>query len=187
MEESTQSPSETTSLYQHAVRWGLIAGAVSVILTVIYYVIDVGLMVNWKVGLLTFAIYIGFAIYAGIQYRGMVGGYLSFGKAFQHGFVLFAISALVSTAFNIVLYTLIDSELAAKVTDAALAQTESMLRGFGTPEDAIEKAMEESRVKMADQFTAFGMIKSYLWMLIGCAVLALITSLFVRKNEPVEM
>ena len=187
MEESTQNQSETTSLYQHAVRWGLIAGVISVMLTIIYYVIDVGLMVNWKVGLLTFAIYIGFAIYAGIQYRGIAGGFLSYGKAFQHGLILFAISALVSTAFNLVLYSVIDPELPSKLTDAALEQTEAMLRGFGTPEDAIEKAMDESRVKMADQFSAMGMIKSYLWVLIGCAVLALITSLFVRKNEPVDM
>ncbi len=188
MEESTQSqPEETTSLFQHAVRWGLISGIIVVLLTVVYYVVDISLIVNWKVGLLTFAIYIGFAIYAGIQYRGLEGGYLAYGKAFQHGLVLFAIAALVSTAFNLVLYTVIDPELPGKLADAAVAQTESMLRGFGTPEDAIEEAMDKARGDMENQFSPAGVAKSYLYALIGCAVFALITALFVRKNEPVEL
>jgi hypothetical protein len=61
------------------------------------------------------------------------------------------------------------------------------MRGFGMDDSAIEQAMEQTRIRMADQYTAMGLAKSYLYVLIVSAVLALITSLFVRKNEPVEL
>jgi hypothetical protein len=187
MEDATQSPSEPTPLYKHAARWGLIAGVINIVLFIVYYVVDLGLMVDWKVGIFTMVLYIGFAIYAGITYRGEIGGYMAYGKAFQHGFILFAVSALLSSVFNILLYNVIDPELPAKLTDVTIEKTEQMMRGFGLDEAALEKAMEDTRGRMEGQFTIVGTIKSYGIFMVVAAVLALITSLFVRKNEPLEM
>jgi hypothetical protein len=44
-------------------------------------------------------LFIGLTIYAGINYRNEIGGFLPYGKAFQHGFVLMAVSGLISTIF----------------------------------------------------------------------------------------
>lgn len=187
MEQPEQTSTETPTLYNHSTRWGLIAGVASILLVIIAYVVDIGLMADWKFGIFTLLMYLGFAIYAGIQYRNEIGGYLAYGKAWQHGFILFAVCALVSTAFNMLLYTVIDPELPAKITEAAIEKTEAMLRGFGMDDTAIEQAIEQTRVRMADQYTVMGLAKSYLYVLIVSAVLALITSLFVRKNEPVEL
>jgi hypothetical protein len=178
---------ETPTLFQHALRWGLIVGAISIALTVVAYAIDYGMLANWKFGIFVFALLIGLAIYAGINYRNEIGGFLAYGKAFQHGFILMAISGLISTAFTALLYTVIDPELPAKLTEVALDNAQKMMEGFGMPEDQMDQAMEDARKRTEDQFSIGGLGMGYGIGLIIYAVLASITSIFVRKNPPDEV
>ncbi len=178
---------ETPTLFQHALKWGLIVGAISIALTCVLYAVDYAMLANWKTGIIMFVLFIGLAIYAGINYRNETGGFMAYGKAFQHGFILMAISGLISTAFTVVLYTVIDPELPAKLTDVAIENAEKMMQGFGMPEDQLDKAMEDARVRTEKQFTLAGLAMSYGIGLIIYAVLSLITSIFVRKNPPDEI
>src|SRR5689334_16111464 len=93
---------ETPTLFRHALRWALIMGVVSILYAIILYVIDYTLMVQLKMLFVALALYMGIAIYAGIDYRNSSGGYLSYGKAWQHAMIVFAISSLISTLFNLV-------------------------------------------------------------------------------------
>ncbi|HRG80683.1 MAG TPA: DUF4199 domain-containing protein, partial [Cyclobacteriaceae bacterium] len=65
---------ETTSLFQHALKWGLIVGGISIALSIVSYAVDYSLLANWKFGIFMFAMFIGLAIYAGIGYRNEIGG-----------------------------------------------------------------------------------------------------------------
>lgn len=180
MENQTTSP----TLINDTVKHGGILGIISIALTLVFYVVDYALLADWKVGLFSFAIFIGYAIYAGIGYRKEIGGFLSFGKAFQHGFLIFAISALISTIFNILLYTVIDPELPAKVTEVAVENAEKMMEGFGMSGDAMDEAMAKTRKDTEERYTIVGLAMGYVWALIGCAVFALITGAIVKKKEP---
>lgn len=163
---------------------GVILGIISIALTLVFYVIDYALLADWKVGLISFAIFLGYGIYSGIGYRNEIGGFMPFGKAFQHGFLVFAISALISTVFNILLYTVIDPELPGKITEVAVQNAEAMMEGFGLSGDALDEAMEKTRKDTADRYTLGGLALGYVWALIGCAVFALITGAIVKKKEP---
>lgn len=174
-----------TTLLNHAIRWSLIIGLISGVLSLLLYAVDYTLLADWKVGIFSLIIFIGLTVYAGINYRNEVGPYLAFGKAYQHGFIVFALSGLISTVVNLLLFQVIDTELAGKVTEAALENTAAMMANFGAQEDQIDKTLEETRKSMAAGYTVFGQIKSYGIMLIVSAVLALITGLIVRKSEPV--
>lgn len=190
MEQQTptaQSTDQKQDLMKHAARFGAIISGIAIVLTLLIYIVDYTFMVDWKFGILMIVISIGMVIYAGINYRNQAGGYLSFGKAFQHGYITFLSGAVISTLFSILLYTVIDPELPQNLSDAAIEKTEAMMRSFGAPEDAIEKSLEQMRVDMPARFSALGMIKQLGWGLIIYAVLSLITSLFVKKNEPVMM
>ena len=178
---------ETPSLFQHALKWGLIVGAISIALTCVAYAVDYALLANWKFGIFVIVLFIGLAIYAGINYRGETGGFIVYGKAFQHAFIMMAISGLISTAFTILLYTVIDPELPAKLTDVAIENAEAMMKNFGMPEDQMDKAMEDARKRTENQFSVSGLAMGYGIGLIIYAVLSLITSIFVRKNPPDEM
>jgi len=178
---------EVPSLFQHALRWGLIVGAISIAMTSVFYAVDYSMLANWKMGIIIFAMFIGLAIYAGINYRNEGDSFLSYGKAFQHAFILMAVSGLVSTIFTIVLYTIIDPDLPAKLTDVALENAQKMMESFGMPEDQMDKAMEAARKRTENQFSVGGLGMGYGIGLIIYAVLSLITSIFVKKNPPEEI
>ena len=84
MEETT---TPQVSFLQHAAKWGSILGGVSIVLTVIAYAADYTILADWKFGIFVLVLLLGATIYAGINYRNEIGGFVSYGKAFQHGFV----------------------------------------------------------------------------------------------------
>ncbi len=177
---------EATPLFQHALKWGLIVGGISIALSIISYAVDYAMLANWKFGIFVFALIIGLTIYAGINYRNEIGGFLPYGKAFQHGFILMAVSGLISTLFTVILYTVIDPDLPAKLTDVAMENAEKMMESFGMPADQMDKALEDARTRTEGQFSVSGLALSYGIGLIIYAVLSLVTSIFVRKNPPEE-
>lgn len=175
-----------TSVFQHALRWGGIVGVISIALTGIAYAVDYSYLADWKFGIFVLLLFLGLTIYAGINFRNEIGGFLAYGKAWQHGFVLMAISGLISTAFTILLYTVIDPELPSKLTDVAMENAQKMMESFGMPADQMDKALEDAKGRTENQFTAVGLLTSYGIGLIIYAVIALITAIFVRKNPPEE-
>jgi len=177
---------EATPLFQHALKWGLIVGGIIIALSIISYAVDYAMLANWKFGIFVFALIIGLTIYAGINYRNEIGGFLPYGKAFQHGFILMAVSGLISTLFTVILYTVIDPDLPAKLTDVAMENAEKMMESFGMPADQMDKALEDARTRTEGQFSVSGLAISYGIGLIIYAVLSLVTSIFVRKNPPEE-
>lgn len=173
--------------YRHAARHGAILGAINMVLTIILYVVSVPFMGSLKYVLLIFAVSVGYVIYAGIDYRKSVGGYLAYGKAFVHGLLVFVVAGAIGTLFGLLLFQVIDTELGAKLTDAIIANTEESMRSFGAPEDTIDAKLAELREEMPRNFTAIGQVKGYFMGLIYDAVIVLLTSLVVRKSEPVSM
>jgi hypothetical protein len=182
----SQSPNQLSApgLRQNAIKHGLILSAISIVLTLGYYVIDYTLLATIKIGLLSLAIFLGYGIYAGIAYRKEIGGFISFKHAFIHGFVVFAFSALISTIFNILLYTVIDPDLGQNLTDVSVQNAEEMMRNFGMPEDQMDEALEKARADAAHRYTVSGLALGYVWALIGCAVFALISGAIVKKKRP---
>ena len=187
MEQQATTVQTSQDLVKHAIRFGAILAGIGIAITLLCYVIDYTMLADWKIGILMIVVSIGIVIYAGINYRTQVGGYLSYGKAFQHGYFTFLSAGVISTLFSILLYTVIDPDLPQNLSDAAIVKTEEMMRNFGAPDDAIEQQMDKMREDMPKRFSAVGLLTQLGWGLIIYAVLSLITSLFVRKNEPMIM
>ncbi len=184
MEDSQAAPA---SIYSHALKFGIILGIISIVCVIAIYAIDFTFLASFKFLGLIMVIGLGVVIYAGINYRSEIGGYMPYGKAFIHGFAVLAISGIIGTIFNIVLYTIIDPELAQKMTDTIVENTEQMMRNFGAPDSSIDQTTEKMRAEMPENFSTGGLAYGYVKALIWYGIIALITSLFVRKNVPVEM
>lgn len=184
MEQTQPLTDAPVTPYNHAVRFGSILGIIAIVLTLLTYALDYTLLADWKVGLFFLILFLGYVIYAGINYRNSIGGVLGYGKAFQHGFIVLAVAGIINTIFNIILHTAIDPDLAQNLTDATVEKTVAMLEGFGMPSDKIDEQVEKMRDEMPERFTFTGQLISYLWALIVYAVVSAITSLFVKKNEP---
>lgn len=182
-----QTSEQQPSMMSHAIRWGVIMGGIAIAFTILLYAIDYTWMVQLKFLFIALAIYLGFTIYGGINYRNSIGGFLPYGKAFVHGFTMLAVSALVATIFNLVMYNVIDTELPQKLADAAIENQRSMMESMGAPEDTIETELAKARERVENQYTVGGIALGYVFILVFSAIMALISAIFVRKNEPVEM
>lgn len=183
MEQETQTP---PTLFSHAAKWGVICGAVSIFLGVVLYIVDYTMLAKLSTLAVFILVALGLVAYAGIDYRKQTGGYLSYGKAWQHNMVVLVISGLIGIVFNILLYSVIDPELPTKMADAIADNTREMMENFGAPADQIDEAIEKTRTDSIERFTPFGMAKGFIWQLVGYAIFALITALFGRKNQPVD-
>lgn len=185
--ENTTSDQSNNSIFKHAIRSGAIMGGISIVITLLVYLVDYSVLVDWKYGLIMIAIFLGLVIYAGINYRTQIGGFISYGRAFQHGFITLAVGGFIGILFSILLYQVIDTEMPQKLTDASVEKTAAMMQSFGAPEDKTEEALDKMRDEMPARFGVLGQIKTYLFALIAYVVISAITSLIVRKNQPMEM
>ena len=185
-EQLNEEQEQKQSHVQHALTFGAILGVISAILTLLIYVVDITLMIKWWFGLLMLAVSIGFVIYAGINYRKEIGGYIDFGPAFLHGFITFAVAGLIGSIISLLLYTVIDPTLPEVLTDAAVEQAMSMAESFGAPPEALDEAAAQAREQTAGQFSTGGVIKSFFISLIVYAIFSLITGLIVRRKEKVS-
>ena len=177
---------KANTLFSHAIKWGVINGAISIVIYVILYVVDYSLMVNWKFGIVGLLIGVTLISYATVDYRNSIGGYLSYGKAWQHGFIAFATGGLISMIFMALLYNVIDSELPAKLTEVTLDNTREMMEGFGMPADQIDGEVEKARERTENQFKIGGQALGFAISLVVFAILALVTAIFGRRNPPVD-
>lgn len=175
-----------TTLVSHAIKTGVILGLAGIILTAVFYAINEALLVNWAYGLTVLVASMVFIVIRGNGFRKMVGGFLSFGEAFKHGFVSFLVSAVLTTLFSFVLYLVIDPDLGNRLTDVSIQNAMDMAAGFGAPEESLAQVEEDTRARMNDQFTVGGLLKGFGINIIIVAVLSLITGLIVRKTEKVE-
>lgn len=181
MEENTQSP----TLMAHAVRSGVIIGAIGIIISLILYVANPDLLVSMWLFLILILDIILMVIF-GAQYRNQTGGFISFGNAWKHGFITLVVAGLLGILYNLLLYYVIDPELPAYLTDVAVENAGEMARSFGADDATAEQAMEDARERTADQYTAGGMLLGFGIQLIVYAVIALITGAIVKKNNPEE-
>jgi hypothetical protein len=174
------------TLINHALKWGVIAGAAGIVMMVLLYVFDYTLLVSFKFLGVAIVVSLGIIIYGGIEYRKLSGGYLSYGKAWQHGFVTFAVSGIIGVIFQMIMYNVIDTELPEKMADAIVENTREMMENFGAPADQMDEALEKARTDSLDRFTVVGMLKGAIFQFIGYAIFALITAIFVKKNPPID-
>ncbi|MBL7865096.1 MAG: DUF4199 domain-containing protein [Cyclobacteriaceae bacterium] len=186
MENQQNTQNAAPTLMSHALKHGIILGVISIILVVVCYVVAFSFMVTFKFIAIVLLICLGYVIYAGINYRNEIGGYMGYGQAFQHGILIMLVSGVLGTLFNLLLYNIVDPELGQKMTDAIIANTEEMMANFGAPQASIDQTIEGMRTEMPQQFTPVGQLIGFGKAIIGYVIIALITSLFVRKNVPVE-
>ncbi len=186
MEENV-APAQNQDLVKHAVRSGAIIGVIGIVITLLFYALDYTLLADWKFGIVVIVVSIGLIIYAGINYRTQIGGFIPYAKAFLHGYITLAVGGIIGIIFSIILYHAIDSELPQKLTDATIEKTGAMMRSFGAPDDKTEEALDKMREDLPNRFSVVGQLKSYLWALVAYAVISSLTSLAVRRNKPEEI
>lgn len=169
-----------------AVKSGAIIGLISILISLIVYLASPELFAVWWYGIGLIVLVIILVTVLGVKFRNANTGYLSFGQSFLYCWVTFVVAGLLGSIFSVLLYEVIDPDLAKFIVDKSIENTVEMMRGFGANEAALDAQMEQLENDMPANFEVGGIIKNFFIMVIVYGVISLITGLIVKKNEPIE-
>jgi hypothetical protein len=162
---------------------GLIIGLISVVITFLIYFINSSLLVTWYIGIGLLVLYIGLIIFFGKQYRESIGGYMTFGNAFNFCFITLVVSGVIGVLGNLLLYTVIDPALPEVLANTQMENQMAMLDSFGAGDAISTEQMDEMRSGIEEAYTPAGQLKGFGFLLIGYAIISLILGAVLRKKD----
>ena len=170
--------------FQAAVKPGLIVGLISMAVYYLGYFIDSTLLAAAWFGFATLIISFVLIIILGRQYRTELGGFMSFGSAFNFSFLVLVISGLIGLIGQILLFQVIDPALPGVLVETAIKNALETMEKFGASPDALDPSMmDEMKKSLEEGFTVMGQIKSFGMLLIFSAILALILGAILKKKD----
>jgi len=171
MEENVKAP-----FWKPALIYGAIVGFVSVMLGVIFYLINL-YAASWTQWV---SIVVGIAIlaYCLVAYRNEhLGGFASYGQLFLMALVIGVIASVIGVIYTYLMHAVIDPELADKIR---LVAEEKLMNNPRIPENMLDEMIE----RMAKQFEMKRMlITAFIGGVIGNAIFGLILAAFIKREE----
>ncbi|MDG1276840.1 MAG: DUF4199 domain-containing protein [Algoriphagus sp.] len=175
---------EHQSPFQAAIKPGVTMGLVSLAVTFIAYFIDSTLLASGWFALVALVIFFGLIIYFGREYRTELGGYMSFGTAFNFSFIAIIISGLIGLIGQILLFQVVDPELPGVLADKSFQTTIEMMEKFGASADSLPPdQLEQMKKDTMSNFTLIGQLKGFGFGIIFYAIIALILGAILKKKD----
>jgi len=175
---------EQQSPFQAAIKPGITMGLVSLAVTFIAYFIDPTLLASGWFALVAIVIFFGLVIYFGREYRTDLGGYMSFGTAFNFSFIAILISGLIGLIGQILLFQVVDPELPGVLADQSFQTTIEMMEKFGASADSLPPdQLEKMKQDTMSSFTLAGQLKAFGIGIIFYAIIALILGAILKKKD----
>ena len=172
MEQTTKSA---------AINYGVYLGAITSLITIIIYGVDIDLFTAPWLGIVLFIIVVAFGAVSALNSRKLLGGFISFKQAFSSYFITIAVGTLMSSIVLIVIFTYIDPEAAIYLNEQVLIFTKETMERIGLPQEAIIAAIEEASEK--DNFSLGAQTQAFVFRLVFYAVIGLIVGLIVKKTD----
>lgn len=167
------------SVKKVAMQYGLILGIVSILLSVIVYVMGQAYEQPWWQSLLSFALMLGCIVYAIKAFRGENGGFLSLGEALKVGLAVALIAGIIGMIFNYIFITVIEPDFALNILDKA---RENMLeQNPNMTEEQMEFGMSMAE-KMTSPIVMSAM--AIIGSLFFGFIISLIAGLIMKVNKP---
>ncbi|HNX67152.1 MAG TPA: DUF4199 domain-containing protein [Bacteroidales bacterium] len=164
----------TTSIWKSCFKYGIILGLVSVVLSVLFYVMDL-MFASWVFLPIIIVTLVALFLLQRSYRDTYENGYITYGRALGSGVVMLLYSAIVGAIFAYLLYAVIDPGL----VDKSLAAAQAKLEAKGMPEAAIEAATKVQQKMLQPWVISLTTIVNTMFM---GTIMALITSIFVTKK-----
>jgi magnesium-transporting ATPase (P-type) len=167
------------SLMKSSLTYGIYLGIVSILLSVVLYVL--GYTFEKWVQYTSYPIIIGGVIWAQIAYRKALGGEMTYGQALGVGTMTVIFSGVLSAIYIYLLYTVIDPSL---IEQLRLATEQQLVEQGKVPEEQMDAVL--------DMMTKFQKpwIMSISAIFVGAImglIVSLITGIFTKKNPSDEV
>jgi hypothetical protein len=171
MEETTAKTEQPTAM-SVGFKYGLILGLISIVLTIIFFVVGMNPFEGgWKSWLNT-CLAILFVVLAHKNFKDNGDGFMSYGQGLGIAMVTFLVSMVVSGIFSYIYLQFIDPSAFEQIWEKAAADMEAK----GQSQDQIDVAMSWGRKLFWVFFIVGG---AFIGLLIG-----LVVSIFTQKKAP---
>lgn len=167
---------------------GLILGSISIILLLASYAIGVDFFLNdtWSIikAILPYVV----LIFLVIEYKKLVGGYISYKETFTVTLGITVAGAFLSTFFSILLFNFIDPDFAVQLKDFTVEKLAIQLDQlpesnpmYSVMETLIEQTQEENIYSISNQASAL------FYSLFFHIIISAIVAAFIKKDKPIEI
>jgi predicted PurR-regulated permease PerM len=109
-------------------------------------------------------------------------GVLPFKDAFLSTFVIILVAGVIGLIFNIILWKVIDPELASKIKDELINNMTAFMEKNNVPDDQLDEAI--AKIEERDMDSIVAQLKNFLYSnVIGGGVISLIVAAVIKKNK----
>ena len=124
---------------KYSLKPGLLLSFVSIIVSVVFLVIDPLLMyTTFWAPLLSFVIIVVLMIVLGLDVRKKIGNYWSLGEAFRSLIIMSVLLVVTSTVYNFVVFKFVEPDLPAKVSSVMLENMTAKFSKAGIDQEKID-------------------------------------------------
>ena len=169
---------------KNGILFGVITGILGALITTLIYVINLELFISMWVGLTSLLLYIIIGVVLLTKTKKELKGILSFKDAFTTYFISAVIGILISVAFNIILFNLIDPAVKETLKELTIKYMTETMQKFNSPPSAINDAMK--KLQENDPYSVIELIKGTVFKIAFGALFGLLLALVFKSNTTQE-
>lgn len=165
------------SIAMNGITYGIITGVIIILYSLILYLFNQNL--NPALTWIGYLFLVGGMVWGTLDYRKKVsGGYMTYGKAFSASFMIVLFSAILTAVYTFLFFQVIAPDAVQDVID--MSRQQALERSPGMSDEELDRAMEMGSFFMTPIWMA---VYSMIGQIIIGAIIALITSFFLRKED----
>jgi len=173
-----------------AVRYGLLIGIISIVLMVVFRIVNPLMQfTNVWIQLLSGIITIALIVILGIEIRKNIGNYWTFGEAFKGLMSMSVFIVILGILYSFILFKFIDPDLPSKINDASEAVMTERLAKMGMDQDKIDqisKTFENGEFKSKLEPTLKNEAIGLGFSLVFYAIVNLVIAACIKKYKPLN-
>ncbi len=166
---------------KNGITFGIIIGITSALITASIYAIDLNLFTSSWVGILGISVYLIIGIILLLKTKKELNGVFSFKDAFTTYFISAVIAILISTAFNIILFNIIDPSAKDALNELTTKYTVTMMQQLGTPVSGINEAV--AKLKENNPYSTIELLKGSVFSIIFSSIFGLLMAAFFKSKS----
>lgn len=174
----------TGNLNDERLKFGIYTGLYGIIFTLVIYLINFRLNMEWYTGLINFVGILTLMSIGTIRRRRQTGGYMSYGAAMVSCLNIYLVATILSLLFYNLLIGVIDTNLQQIMKKETIEKMEKTFASFNMPQEDIDTALAD----IENQDFAPNLLNFFKQLLASFAmglVFSLILAIFLRKEKPI--
>jgi hypothetical protein len=166
---------------RNGVTFGILSGIVSALITATIYAVDLNLFVSWWIGVVSILIYLVLGIVLLSKTKKEMNGLFVFKDAFTTYFISAVIGIVIGTAFNILLFNVIDPSAQDTLKEITIKNAVAMMQKFNSPAAAINEMI--AKMKENNPYSVVELLKGSIFSMVFSAIIGLIMAAFFKSKS----